>query len=91
MPDSAFKVVQIRIIQTANEKLKLNKIEPSKATIDDWEKVLKEIGEVTKTDNALFCKVSNTKNATLTFDKNQLIGVCERYDDGILDRKMKDK
>ena len=70
------------IIKKANEKLKLKNIEPAKATLGDWEIVLKEIGEVYKTGNVLFCKVSQNKNATLTFENNQLTKTCEQYEDG---------
>jgi hypothetical protein len=87
LPDSAFITKPIKIIKTANEKLKLNNIDPQKATIDNWETVLKEIGEVTRTGNTLYCKISNTKNATMVFDKNQLIQVCEMSDDETFDKK----
>lgn len=65
------------ILQSANEKLKLRKIDPDKATFNDWEMVLREIGELTKTENNLFCKLSKTRNITLTFNENKLKGVCE--------------
>lgn len=82
LAESSAKNVQNSIMQKANEKLKQKNIHPKKAKVEDWESVLKEIGEVTKTENYLFCKVSNTSNLALTFQNNELIKVCEVFDDG---------
>lgn len=81
LAESSAKAVQNSIMQKANEKLKQKNINPKKAKIEDWESVLKEIGEVTKTENYLYCKVSNTSNLALTFQNNELIKVCEVYDE----------
>ncbi|MFN3849873.1 MAG: hypothetical protein ACK4NY_10610 [Spirosomataceae bacterium] len=84
------KPVKNSILQKANEKLKTKNINPQKAKIEDWENVLKEIGEVTKTENYLFCKVTNTSNLALTFQNGELIKVCEMSDDGKPEIKTKD-
>ena len=63
------------------------KIDYKKATIDDWEKVLKEVGKVTKSENTIICTISPKNYATLTFEKKLLSQMCETYDDGEPDTK----
>ena len=90
LAESSAKVVKNSIMKVANEKLKQKNINPQKAKIEDWEGVLKEIGEVTKTENYLFCKVSNTSNLALSFQNSELVRVCEMSDDGKPEVKTKD-
>ena len=63
------------------------KIDYKKATIKDWEKVLSEIGKITKTENTIICTVSPKNYVALTFENNLLFRMCEMYDDGKSDTK----
>jgi len=90
LAETSAKVVKSSIMQKANEKLKQKNINPQKAKIEDWEVVLKEIGEVTKTENYLFCKVTNTSNLALSFQNSELVKVCEMSDDSKPEVKTKD-
>lgn len=68
-----------RIMFQAKELLKKDKNEKQEFSIEEWEAVLKKIGEVTKTENVLFCQKSKENYATLTFEDGKLISVCETF------------
>lgn len=69
-----------RIMTQANELLKKQNKQNEELTIEQWEQVLKEIGNVTKSENVLFCQKSKVNHATLTFEDGKLISVCETYE-----------
>ncbi len=89
LAETSAKAAKNSIMIKANEKLKQKNISLQKATIEDWEVVLKEIGEVTKTESSLFCKVTNTSNLALSFQNGELVRVCETADDGKSEVKTK--
>ncbi len=71
--------LMVRIEKQFKEK----NINPTEATINDWEKILKEVGKVFKKDStSLHCSISNKNYATFSFVNNYLFSFCEYYDDG---------
>ena len=58
-------------------------IDPTEATINDWEKILKKVGTVIRKDStSLHCSISEKNYATFSFINNYLSSFCEYYDDG---------
>ena len=76
------------IIGKAEKSFKEKNIEPTKATINDWEIVLKGIGKVFRNENTLLrCSISDKNYITFSFVNNYLFSFCEYYDDGKPEKK----
>lgn len=70
------------------KQFKVKNINPSEATINDWEKILKEVGTVIRKDSILLhCSISEKNYATFSFVNNYLVSFCEYYDDGKPEKK----
>jgi hypothetical protein len=65
------------------KQFKEKNINRSEATINDWEKVLREVGTVIRRDNTLLsCSISEKNYANFSFINNYLTSFCEYFDDG---------
>jgi methanogenic corrinoid protein MtbC1 len=76
------------LMSKAEKSFKERNIEPTKATISDWEVVLKEIGKIfRKGDTFLSCTVSDKNFVHLSFVNDYLFSFCETKDDGKSEKK----
>ncbi len=70
------------LILKAEKSFKEKHIEPTKAIINDWEVVLKEIGRVLRKENTfLSCSISDKNFVHLSFVNDYLFSFCETKDD----------